>query len=140
MRCRPGSGQHPFGQGVQAPIAADQAGRFPPGQGQIETVVDRMVQVAGERQGLGQQLLRVEIVEPICPLEFPEGVGQLGEHQLRSQHQRGPTDPLGQIRGVGVSQDQPTAAEASSTQARAISARGRRGSDPPVSDPRSGQE
>jgi hypothetical protein len=39
---------------AQAPIGADQGRRFPPGKGQIKTVLDRLIQVAS--QGLGLQV------------------------------------------------------------------------------------
>lgn len=53
---QPCSRQHPPSQRAQAPIGADQGRRFPPGKGQIKTVVDRVIQVASQSQGLGLQL------------------------------------------------------------------------------------
>jgi hypothetical protein len=52
----PGSRQHPLSQRAQAPIGADQGRRFPPGKGQIKTVLDRVIQVASQSQGLGLQV------------------------------------------------------------------------------------
>ena len=83
-----------------------------------------MIQVASQSQGLGlqlairlhpihqiagigQQLLRVEIIELIGPPQLSKGVGHLAQHQLGSKHQRCLTDLLSEPRCGGIAQNQP---------------------------------
>ena len=50
------SGEHPRSQLLQALIGSDQHGCFAAGQGQIQTVVDGVIQMAGQRQRLCLQV------------------------------------------------------------------------------------
>jgi hypothetical protein len=97
-------GEHPGRELLQTLIGRQQLGRFSPGQSQIVAVVNGMVKVAGQSQCFHLQMTvsfdyihqlscpaqaRLQTIgwQLAGPLQAPEGIGHLGEHQLRGQHQ-----------------------------------------------------
>ena len=105
------SGEGAACQLLEALICSEQPSRFPTGESQIETVVHRVIEVTGQRQRFDLQMaVGFDHIHQLCspaqallqpfgrqlagPLQTPQGVRHLGEHQLRRQHEISVQDSL----------------------------------------------